>query len=91
DFNANNFRLSQLKINSIVFDNDLQLVTVGNFENAEKAMVYYNSVLNNDYITSPLEGTDTSFFVITTDNYPLFYREKEIQGYMKFFERTYLE
>jgi len=90
DFNANYFKLSQLKINSLVFAGDLQLVTVGNFENAEKAMVYYQSIMSNTYITSPLEATNPSYFVITSDNYPIFYREKDIAPYMSFFERSYL-
>lgn len=91
DFNANYFKISQLKINSLVFDNDLQLITVGNFEDAQKAMVYYRSALNNTYITSPLDGTNASFFVITTDNYPLFYRDKDVNSYLKFFEKSYLK
>lgn len=90
DFNSNYFKLSQLKINSLVFDKDLQLVTVGNFESAETAMIYYQSAMNNTYITTPLEVADASGFVITTDNYPLFYREKDVNSYLRFFERSYL-
>ncbi|MBE0637537.1 MAG: tetratricopeptide repeat protein [Bacteroidales bacterium] len=90
DFNSNYFKLSQLKINSLVFDNDLQLVTVGNFENAEKAMIYYRSAMNNTYITTPLESAGASSFVVTTDNYPLLYREKDVNSYLQFFERNYL-
>lgn len=90
DFNTNYFKLSELKINSLIFKDDLQLITVGNFENAEKAMIYYNSAMENTYISSPLEGTNASTFVITTDNYPLFYREKDVPAYLRFFEKHYL-
>jgi len=90
DFNQNNFKLSQLKINSLVFDKEMQMVTVGNFENAEKAMTYYRSAMNNTYITTPIEGAGAAAFVITVDNYPLFYREKDLNTYLQFFEKQYL-
>lgn len=90
DFNSNYFKLSQLKINSLVFDNDLQLVTVGNFESVEKAMVYYRSAMTNTYITTPLETANASAFAISADNYPLFYRDKDLETYLRFFEINYL-
>jgi hypothetical protein len=90
DFNSNYFKLSQLKINSLVFDNDLQLVTVGNFESIEKAMVYYRSAMSNTYITTPLETANASAFAISADNYPLFYRDKDLETYLRFFEINYL-
>lgn len=91
DFNTNYFKLSQLNINSLVFSNNYQMITVGNFENAEKAMVYYRSVSSNPYISSPLEGTGAMMFVINAENYPVFYRDKDIQKYLQFFENVYLK
>lgn len=91
DFNQNFFKLSQLKINSLVFDRDIQMVTVGNFENAQKAMSYYRTAMTNEYITNPLANSGASSFVITVDNYPLFYREKNLESYLLFFEEYYLK
>jgi tetratricopeptide (TPR) repeat protein len=91
DFNQNNFRLSQLKINSIVFHQELQMITVGNFENAEKAMMYYTTAMTNTYVTNPLEGSGAAAFVITVDNYPILYREKDIDAYLLFFGKYYLK
>lgn len=90
DFNSKYFRTGQLKINSIIFQNEVQMVTVGNFENAEKVMTYYESTEQNTYITSQLEGTNYEMMVITVDNYPIFYREKDVPIYKSFFENTYL-
>lgn len=90
DFNSKYFRTGQLKINSIIFQKEIQMVTVGNFENADKVMVYYESVELNPYITSQFEGTNYEMMVITVDNYPIFYREKDVESYKKFFENTYL-
>jgi len=90
DFNSKYFRTNQLKINSIIFQNEMQMVTVGNFENAEKVMTYYGSVEQNPYIIGQIEDSEYEMMVITVDNYPVFYREKDIDTYKSFFERTYL-
>lgn len=91
DFNTKYFRTAQLKINSIVFQDDIQIVTVGNFENAAKAQDYYNALTNDNYITSQLPNVDGSLFTISVDNYPIFYREKNIEGYFDYYNRVYLE
>lgn len=91
DFNAKYFSLSQLKINSIIFDKELHMVTVGNFENAEKALTYYESITINPYVILQLEDTNYESMLISVDNYSVFYRDKNIEIYKKFFEKNYLE
>ncbi len=90
DFNTKYYRTAQLKINSIIFKGNVQMITVGNFENGKKAMSYYNSMLQNPYVTGPLEGTEFKSMVITVDNYPIFYREKDPDTYLKYFDKVYL-
>lgn len=91
DFNTKFFKTKQLKINSLVFQNDIQIITVGNFENAQQAMDYYDAIINNEYITSQLQNVDESAFTISVDNYPIFYREKNIEDYYKYFNKFYLD
>lgn len=90
DFNTKYFITQQLKINSIVFMNDIQMITVGNFESAERALNYYRAVLDSDYVNTQFQDAEKSIFTISVDNYPIFYREKNIEDYYKFFNRTYL-
>jgi len=91
DFNTKYFKLAALKINSIVYDGDIQLITVGNFEDATKALDYYDAVINNPYISTQLPEAEKNVFVISVDNYPIFYREKNMEEYYKFFMREYLK
>ncbi len=91
DFNAKYYVTAQLKINNIVFQGDIQLITVGNFENSGKALDYYESVINDNYITSQLENLEESAYTISVENYPVFYREKNIEGYYDYFNEVYLE
>jgi len=90
DFNTKYFKTAGLKINSIVYQGDIQLITVGNFENAGRAIDYYEAVKDNAYINSQIPEIDKNAFAISVDNYPIFYREKNIEDYYKFFNRTYL-
>ncbi len=90
DFNSKYYKTDQLKINSIVFMSDIQMISVGNFNNAEKALAYYETVLLNNYITSQIQNPEESTFAISVDNYPIFYREKDIESYLKYFNKVYL-
>nr|NQU93665.1 tetratricopeptide repeat protein [Bacteroidota bacterium] len=89
DFNSKYYRTLSLKINSIIFKNELQMITVGNFENAENVMDYLRAVTENPYILAQLEGTSYESMVISVDNYPILYREKDLEVYKSFFKSTY--
>jgi tetratricopeptide (TPR) repeat protein len=91
DFNTKYFITQQLKINSIVFMEDIQMITVGNFESADRALNYYQAVLGSDYVNTQIRDIEKSVFVISVDNYPIFYREKNIEDYYKFFNQIYLK
>jgi tetratricopeptide (TPR) repeat protein len=90
DFNTKYFKTAQLKITNIVFQGDIQIITVGNFENAEGALNYYESLLNDNYVTSQINNAEESVFTISVDNYPIFYREKNIEDYYDYFNKIYL-
>ena len=91
DFNGKHFSLKDLTINSILLDKDHHLITVGNFENSEDALIYYNAIRKDTYIFSNLLTDNYSSFVISTKNYPVFYKSKDITVYELFFKREYLK
>ncbi len=90
DFNSKYFRSEQLKINSIIFKDEWQMITVGNFQDSGKSLNYLDAVTQNEYILSQIDGTDTKSMIISVDNYPILYREKNVNDYMNFFENIYL-
>ena len=90
DFNTKYFYTAQLKINSIIYQGDIQLITVGNFKNATKAQDYYEALINDTYVTSQINDTKKSVFTISVDNYPIFYREKNMEEYHRYFTTVYL-
>jgi hypothetical protein len=91
DYNLKYYSLENLSINSLVLDNDHYLVTIGNFNNSDKAQDYMEAIILSEYVYADLKPGTFYNFVISTENYPVFFKEKDIGGYSKFFEKYYLK
>jgi tetratricopeptide (TPR) repeat protein len=89
DYNIKYFSLESLNINSLVLDNEHYLITVGNFNNKQKALDYLEAISISDYIYADLKPGSYFNFVISTENYPVFFKEKNIEEYQKFFDKYY--
>lgn len=91
DYNTANFSSSKLTISNIFLDNNRQIITVTHFENKAKAMLYYKSIKTNKDIFSKYAPADYSQFVISVDNYPNMYKNKDVENYLEFFNKNYLK
>lgn len=91
DFNQKYYRIKELTINSLLFDRNHYLISVGNFADATEAMNYYNSIKDNNYVYSDISITNVDQFVISTDNYPILFKDKDVDLYGLYFEKEYLK
>jgi tetratricopeptide (TPR) repeat protein len=89
DHNKKYFSLDNLTITNILLDKTTHFVMVGNFNTVEEGIRYYNGVMSNEYIFANLEEWQYNGFVIAQENYPVFYRDKDIEKYLAFFKRNY--
>lgn len=90
DFNGKNYRLENLQVNSLILDNSREMITVNNFQDSQKAMDYLLSVQGSPYVYNKLENVgDFTDFVISVENYPVFYKNKDSGLYGRFFEKNY--
>jgi hypothetical protein len=89
DFNGKYFSLMRLKVKSLLLNKTQTIITVGNFKNKDEALNYYNAIMIDKYVLSGVNQENYSVYPISTSNYPLFYREKNIQDYKEFFEKNY--
>jgi tetratricopeptide (TPR) repeat protein len=89
DYNLKYYSLEGLNINSLVLDNQHYLITIGNFNNSAKAKDYLDAISASEYVFTDLKEGTFYNFVISTENYPIFFKEKDIGGYSKFFEKNY--
>jgi hypothetical protein len=91
DFNIKYYNLDNLSITNILLDKTTHFIMVGNFPTIQKSMNYYNSIMESDYVFSNLEGDRIEGFVIAQENYPILYKDKDLDKYMAFFRLNYLE
>lgn len=89
DFNAKYYRKSDLKISSVLFGTDQRMYVVKDYNNIFSAMDYYNTFRENGEELRMINSVLVNSFVISTDNYPPFYKEKDITGYEMFFIKKY--
>jgi len=89
DFNLKNYSLEKLTVNSMVLDNQHYIITVGNFNNASKASEYYNFIITDEYVYSDLKAGTFENFLVSTENYGTFFKDKDIEVYRKFFNKNY--
>ncbi len=89
DFDKKYFRLRKLRIKSLQLDNQRVLITIGNFTNKNDAANYYRAIKNDEYVLSGLNKDDYKIFPISTKNYPIMYRDKDVKGYMEFMKENY--
>lgn len=89
DFKKKYFRLVQLRVKSLMLDNQRAIITIGNFEDATAAYDFYTAIENDEYVLSGINNDDLELFAISTNNYPILYREKNVSDYMEFFKEYY--
>ncbi len=88
-FNADFFRSKKLETSNLIYNDQYALTFVGNLNNKAEALDYFNrfrSQLANGKVFSTLNFHN---FVITKDNFNIFYRNKALDEYLSFFDRHY--
>lgn len=90
DFNTASFSAKNLKTSSSYVDQKTQVIVVKWFKNKDEAMDYYTAFKVNKSTLPPL-NKDYQYFVIAEKNFATLYVEKDINKYIEFFEKNYLE
>ena len=90
DFNQQNFPSQPMQVQASVLDDNFQIIKVGPFENKAKAMEYYNLFMATPTL-SGLNDAGYATFAISTANFAVFYKDKDIDAYASFFSENYLQ
>ncbi|CAN5300399.1 hypothetical protein BH09BAC5_BH09BAC5_00550 [soil metagenome] len=86
NLNAEMFASNGLTLNSIVLDNLHTLVLVKTFESNKKAMDYYNIMKSQVEIFANLSPGTFQVMIISTENFSLFFKDKNVDTYKTFFD-----
>ncbi|HAD96547.1 MAG TPA: hypothetical protein DCG19_04020 [Cryomorphaceae bacterium] len=91
DFNKQFFNIDNLNTKSIFLDMEHQMILVSNFNNSKRAMDYYNTVTNQNLLKGAGQTQEVQHFVISSDNFQRFYKDKKTETYLEFFRENYLK
>jgi len=74
---------------NLIFDETRSLTLLSEFSDIESARVFYSRFLELDARQNPLSGYKFDTFVISKDNFQVFYRTKASDEYLTFFDRNF--
>jgi tetratricopeptide (TPR) repeat protein len=89
DFNNKLFKGKNLKTSNLRFNEYLSLTFVSEFTDRAPAADYFDKVKAQVAKLPSLSSYKFDIFVITKDNFQIFYRTKALDEYLTFFDRNY--
>lgn len=89
DFNTELYSTADISISSLFLDITHQMVNIKAFDGKDKAMDYFTAMNARKDLTSDLVGGTYQIFVISADNYTVFYKDKNIVEYEQFFSQNF--
>ncbi len=88
-FHSEEYETSDLSVSNVYFEENRQLITVASFQDKDAATAYFGA-LPNEVTPESLEGV-LHFFIISVDNYPLFFQNQLVEEYVLFHDFYYLD
>lgn len=90
DFDQANFPSLPIQVQASLLDENYQAIKIGPFESKAKAMEYYNLFMATPTL-SGLNDAGYPTFAISSSNFAVFYKDKDIDTYAAFFSDNYLQ
>jgi hypothetical protein len=91
NFNVEKFNEDFFEVSSTIFEEEMQIVTVKNFNGKKPGMDYYRSITADPLVFEGMKDTDYRHFIISKDNYTRLYKSKNVFQYYQFFRDNYLK
>jgi tetratricopeptide (TPR) repeat protein len=91
NFNQQYFSTISLNISSIPISEDFQIVKVKEFPDKRAAMTYYEFVKGDKDVFKDIASSKVDVFVMSTDNFTVFFHEKNSDDFKAFFNANYFK
>ncbi|QOI96606.1 MAG: tetratricopeptide repeat protein [Flammeovirgaceae bacterium] len=88
-FNALYFNDLNLKVSNLILNEEYTLTMVSDLPRISSALEYYKTFTEKLQSLTGLKNRKFNSFVITKDNFNIFYRTKGLDEYLRFFEKNY--
>lgn len=67
------------------------MVSVSHFKTKSEGLKYFDYTKNDNDLSEAIEITNSVSFIVSAENYPIFYKLKKESEYLDFFEKNYLK
>jgi tetratricopeptide (TPR) repeat protein len=88
-YNTTYFSEENLKVSNLQLNDSYTLVLVGDLPRISTSLEYYKTFIEKRSTFNELKSHKISTFIITKDNFDIFYRTKGLDEYLRFFEKNY--
>lgn len=83
------YKYADLKTSNLILNEDYSMILVTEFINNKVAMEYFDDFFNSDELNREMPNFNLIKFVISKDNFNIFYQHKALKEYVSFFEKFY--
>lgn len=80
---------SDLKVSNLILNDKFAMILVSSFEEQNAAYDYFLKVREADPVQESKQDSKFYKFVITKDNFNIFYQSKDLEVYQRFFDKNY--
>ena len=88
DFNKESFRMLQLEVKNVMLSKQETIITIEEFENQSKAEDYKTAMFLTDYLFGGINEEQYKVILISKNNYPIFYSNKNVDEYLEFWNKN---
>ncbi len=88
-YNDQQWKDLKLNTSNLILNDEKTITMVTEFPDRKTALSYFDKFLGQIANTKPLSNYKFYSFVITKDNFQIFYRTKALDEYLTFFDRNY--
>jgi hypothetical protein len=89
NYNTKYYSTKGYTITSQLLDHITQIIVIHEFENKAEAVLYLNGANDNDEIFGNTNPDLYNMFVISTNNFPSFVKDKKMEAYLDFYRKFY--
>lgn len=91
NFNDANFSNRRLRVTTMLYGKEYQLLVVRELPDERRAMEYYRVAIEHNELLKGLPADKFHTFIAAKDNYNDLYKNNQLQEYLTFHERYYLK
>jgi tetratricopeptide (TPR) repeat protein len=89
NFNDTFFKEHGLSLSNLTLNETCSVILVGDLPRISTSLEYYKAFIEKQSTFSGLKNYKFYTFIITKDNFDIFYRTKGLDEYLRFFEKNY--